>query len=97
MTLAKALKCHPELRRSEGSPAVSKGDGFGPSQNSGPHHDKIGDPIALLEDLKTKQRQYQTLKNQGLILQDHREMETKLKETILELEALLPQLEKSNV
>ncbi|MBI4125258.1 MAG: hypothetical protein HY609_03530 [Deltaproteobacteria bacterium] len=52
------------------------------------------EPKVLLEDLKEKQRLFAQLKEEGLIHKDkHLLMEQKLKETIAELEDLIPQLE----
>lgn len=54
------------------------------------------EPQVLLEDLKTKQALYEKLKREGLINQDkHLAMEQKLRETIAELEILIPQLEEA--
>lgn len=52
------------------------------------------DPKPLLESLKEKYHQFVQLKSEGLIHQDkHLHIEQKLRETIQELEHLIPQLE----
>lgn len=52
------------------------------------------DPRELLHDLREKQKLFATLKSEGLIHREqHANLEQRLRETIAELEKLIPQLE----
>lgn len=51
-------------------------------------------PQALLDSLRAKSRDFETLKNEGLVNKDkYLAMSEKLKKTIEELEILIPKLE----
>ena len=60
-----------------------------------PKHQKAEvNPAELLNALKAKQQLYAQLKNEGLIHKDrHLHLEKELRQTIQDLEELIPQLE----
>lgn len=57
--------------------------------------DIVSNPEELLSSLKTKHKLFTQLKSEGLIHKDHLPMETKLKETIAELEGLISKLKET--
>lgn len=76
------------------APAKQSSDDKGiASEAKLPRNDKMN-PQILLENLREKQARFAQLKKEGLIHEEeHLTMEQKLKETIAELETLIPQLE----
>lgn len=55
------------------------------------------DPKPLLDSLKEKYLQFVKLRDEGFIDREDQSMEAKLRQTIEELEVLIPQLEESEI